>query len=408
MTIFNYQGRNSQHQLVSGSVDALSANGVAEKLLAEHITPTSIVVRKETVSLFGFLQGRFIRPHVNTEELETFCRQMYTLTKAGVPIVATLSKLAETVQSKVMVDVLHGAVETISSGQPLSVALKKYPTVFRPVFVSIIEAGENSGQLEESFLQLSDYLDLELRTIKQIKSATRYPMTVVIVLSIAFVVINFMVIPSFVKLFTQFKAKLPLPTRFLMAMSNLTIHYWPLLLLGIAAIVIAIRFILKTPAGKFSWDRWKLKIPIFGPLLNRIVLARFARTFAMIMRTGVPLIEGLPLVANAVGNEYIRTRILAMTISLEAGETLTRTALASNLFTPLVIQMISVGEETGAVDTLLRQVAEFYEREVDYDLKRLGDLIEPILLIFMAVFVLILALGVFLPMWDMASFAKAK
>ncbi|MEK6731702.1 MAG: type II secretion system F family protein [Pseudomonadota bacterium] len=408
MATFDYQGRNSQRKLVSGSMDAFSADGVAEKLLTEHITPTSIVERKKTTSLFGFLQGRLIRPHVNAEELETFCRQMYTLTKAGVPIVATLSKLAETMHSKAMVDMLRGAVETISAGQPLSVALKKYPAIFRPVFISIIEAGENSGQLEESFLQLSDYFALELRTIKQIKSATRYPLTVIIVLSLAFAVINFMVIPAFVKLFAQFKAKLPLPTRFLIGMSSVMTHYWPLLLLGIVVIAIAIRFMLKTPAGKLSWDRWKLKLPIFGPLLHRIILARFARTFAMIIRTGVPLIEGLPLVANVVGNEYIKTRVLAMTISIEAGETLTRTALASHLFTPLVIQMISVGEETGAVDTLLRQVAEFYEREVDYDLKRLGDLIEPVMLVLMAIFVLILALGVFLPMWDMASFAQAR
>ncbi len=407
MAVFEYHGRDATGKRMSGKLAAASAEAVAEQLLKYSITPTSIVrISKEKSSLFQSLNINFFRPKVKNEELIIFCRQMYILTKAGVSLINTLERLKETMHGTALADVLQGLVDTISSGQSFTSALQKYPNVFKPIFIGAVDAGENSGQLEQSFSQLADYLELEAITFRQLKAATRYPMIVLTILAIAFSIINFFVVPAFAQLFKQFKAELPLPTRLLIGVSNFFIAHWLFLLVTVLLIIFGVRYFLKTERGPYVWDRLQLKIPIIGSLLKRIILSRFARSFAMVMQTGVPLIKGVELVANAIGNRYIQERILTMCDAIKRGESLTKTAINTKLFSPLVIQMLSIGEETGEMEKLLLQVAEFYEREVEYDIKRLNDLLQPIMLIIMAVFVLIFALGVFLPMWNMIGFAK--
>ncbi len=405
MALFEYHGRDANGKEMSGKLVAESVAAVAEQLLKYSITPTTIHEVKKKRSFFKLLNVNILPAKVKRDDVIIFCRQMYILIKAGVPLLKTLERLKDTMGHSPLADVLGGVVESISSGQTFAAALRKYPEVFQPIFVSAIDAGENSGQLEESFLQLANYLELEASTIKQIKTATRYPVIVLSVLAIAFSVINFFVVPAFAQMFKQFGSDLPLPTRILIGTSNFFLNHWLFMLIVIIFLCVSFHYFLKTARGPYIFDRLKLKIPVVGSLINRIVLSRFSRSLAMVVQTGVPLIQGVSLVANAVGNEFVKERILTMGDGIKRGESLTQTAINTKLFSPLVIQMLSVGEETGEVEKLLIQVAEFYEREVDYNVKRLNDLLQPILLLVMAVVVLMLALGVFLPMWDMVSFA---
>jgi len=225
-------------------------------------------------------------------------------------------------------------------------------------------------------------------------------------MGIGLTVINMFVIPAFAKVFAQFHAQLPLPTRVLIATSQFFQDFWWLLALVVAGAIYGFIAWTNTDAGALRWDRIKLRLPVVGGLFERIALGRFTRTFAMMYRAGVPLLQTLSINSASVGNRYIGRAILSMREGVERGEALTRTATASGLFTPLVLQMMAVGEEAGALDDLFVEVADFYEQEVDYDLKQLADAIEPILIVGMGAMVLVLALGVFLPMWDLSSAAK--
>ncbi len=286
--------------------------------------------------------------------------------------------------------------------------MQMHPKVFSSLFVAIIHVGENTGQLEEAFLQLANYFELELETRKRIKTAMRYPSFVMIAIGIAMVILNIMVIPVFAGMFAKFGVELPLATRILLATSHFFVHYWWLLLAILAGMVFGWRRWVATTKGKLTWHRWQLKLPIVGTIIERSLLARFARSFSMMLKAGVPLNTALTLVADAVDNAWMAGRVRDMRAGIERGESLLRTASSSGLFTPLVMQMIAVGEETGQVDDLLHEAAEYYEREVDYDLKSLTARIEPILIGIVAVMVLILALGIFTPMWDMMRAVRGK
>ena len=406
MSIFNYQARDYKGELVKGRLDADSSEAVAAYLLQEGLTPTTVEEILPSRSFFERLEKQMFSRGVEARDVIVFCRQMYTLTKAGVPVVKALTYLIDSTSSPVMISSIRGVIKSISSGQTLTQSFAKYPNIFSPIFISIIDAGENSGQLEAAFLQISEHLELELKTSRQFKSVMRYPTLVIVVAIIAISVINFFVIPAFAKLFASFKADLPLPTRVLIATSNFFISYWIyILVFAIISFFIANRFI-KTDNGRLAWDRYKLKLPIIGDIINQIILARFARMFAMMIRSGVPLSQSLTLVANIVGNEYMRQGILFIRNGVEHGESISKKATEAHFFTPMVLQMLSVGEETGSIDYLLVEIAQYYENEVDYSLKKLSEAIEPILLIFLGTVALTLALGVFLPMWDMVKFVR--
>jgi MSHA biogenesis protein MshG len=406
MPIYQYQARNSRGSMVTGEINAANEETVATQLLDKQLTPISMHVVKTKGGKKNVLKIDIIPRRVKSEDLMILCRQLYTLTKAGVAITDSLKELSQSTDIPKLQKALLDCHERIISGQTLSQALKFHPKLFSKMFISIVDAGENSGQLELAFAQLAKHLELDAQTKKRIKSATRYPIMVISAILIALLVINFMVVPAFLDMFKQFKTTLPLPTRILMATSNFLTNHWMLLIIGIIVVIVVLKYFIKTPQGRYFWDYLKLRIPIIGNIIERILLGRFARTFTTIMRTGVPLIAGIGLVANAVGNEYVRRKILAMREGIERGETLTKSATESNLFSPLVLQMIKVGESSGEIDVLLEEVAEFYESEVDYDLGRLSEMIEPILLVVMGGMVLMLALGVFLPMWNMISFVK--
>jgi len=407
MANFFYKGRTNRGDSIEGNIEANSMDAVATQLFNSGITPIDISEEKQASSTEITLSNPFGKK-VGLDELILFSRQMYTLMKAGVPITRSITSLADSSQNDTLKNALLTIVEDLESGRELSSSMTAFPKIFSHLYVSMIQVGENTGRLDESFLQISEYLELEKGTRDRIKAALRYPVIVIVAIAAAIAVINLFVIPAFAKVYSGLNAELPWATKVLIATSNFTVANWPFILAGLIFIYAGIVMYIRTDNGRYKWDKYKLRLPIVGSIINRSLLARFSRSFAMATRAGVPLIQTMTVVSRASDNSYISERILDMRNGIERGDTLTRTAAATNLFTPLVLQMMAVGEETGAVDDLLQEVAEYYEREVDYDLKNLSAAIEPILIVAIGIMVFILALGVFLPMWDLAGAYKNR
>jgi MSHA biogenesis protein MshG len=410
MASFNYIGRNNTGTQVKGAMEAISTGAVAEQLLKKNITPISITAgqqikngsfaSKDVSELLGLTR-------VSLDELIIFSRQMYALMRSGIPILRAINGMAESSSSLILKKALFDIGSQLEGGHTLSSALNHHPKIFSSLFVSLIHVGENTGQLEGSFLKLITYLEREKATRKHIKTALRYPTMVLIAIFSALVILNIFVIPVFANMFAKLGADLPIITQFLIASSSFFNHFWPYMLLTAVLAYFVVRHVLKTKKGRYQWDRRKIKLPIIGGIIERSILARFAHSFGIILQAGIPMTTGLTLVADAVDNTFMKEKITAMRQAIETGESLLRSASASSLFTPLVVQMIAVGEETGRVDELLKEAGDYYEREVDYDLSTLAARIEPLLLMVVAVMVLVLALGIFLPMWDMASVMRS-
>ncbi len=411
MAAFNYIGRNSQGKQVKGSIDAVNANVVAEQLSRQQIIPISIEVAKDKKSSstdlanidIGDLLGLSA---ISLDDLIVFCRQMYALVRSGVPILRAINGMAESSNSPKLKIALTEIASQLEGGYELSSAFNQHPKLFSPLFVSLVHVGENTGKLEDAFVKLASYFEREQDTRKRIKTALRYPSFVLGAIAIAIVILNIFVIPTFANMFSKLGADLPWATKALITSSNFFLFYWPYLLVGCIFAFFGTRSYLKTKNGLLKWDKLKTRLPIVGSIIERSILSRFSHSFSIVLKAGVPMTTGLTLVSEAVDNTYMSEKIVAMRTAIESGESLLRSAVASTLFTPLVLQMIAVGEETGRVDELLEEVGDYYEREVDYELSTLTAKIEPILIAIVASMVLVLALGIFTPMWDMMSAFK--
>lgn len=407
MPFFAYKVRDADGRLLEGQVEALSAEVLAGQFQASNAIPIKIhEIAAPRVPLLarGFSWRR--KPSVGLDDLILFCRQMYTLCGAGVPLTRALRGLVDTARNPTLGQALDQVVSDLEAGQEFSGALSHHPKVFPPLLCRLVQVGEYTGKLDEVFLQLSVYFEREKDTINRVKQALRYPTIVVVAIGIAIIFISLFVIPAFEKVFASVGAQLPLPTRILLAISGFMLAYWPLLLGGGIALVALLRQALKTEKGRYLWDRAKLKIPLVGDIILRSTLVRFSRGFNMSFGAGVPLTQALGFTARAVDNLFVGEKIEAIRNGVERGDTLTRSATQTEMFTPLVLQMLAVGEETGAIDTMLEDVAVFYEREVEYDLKNLSSSIEPILIVLIGAMVLVLALGVFLPMWNLSTVVR--
>lgn len=401
MANFSYQGRSNQGQAVNGQMEAVNKDIVASQLLARGITPVKIDEVTLGASITQKIEKALGQDKITSVELIMFCRQMYTITKAGIPLTRGLRGLSASIRHPGFQTVLINLADRLETGANLSQSMSHHPKIFNRLFVSMVSVGESTGQLEEIFRQLVFYLERDEETKKRVKSALRYPSFVILALVVAVATVNIFVIPEFAKMFTKFSAELPLVTRILIGTSDLFVNYWYLLLLGAVTLTGGFFYYIKTEQGEIFWGHKKMKLPVVGGLIERASMARYSRSFGLMLRAGVPLNQALTLCAAAIDNPYLARKIINIRQGIERGDSLLRTHVASEMFTPLVIQMIAVGEESGQVEELLSEVAEFYEREVDYDLKTLTDRIEPILIVIMAVFVAVLALGIFLPMWSM-------
>lgn len=402
---FDWRGRNSRGELVTGHVEAATTDAVATQLMNLGITPIAIEEAEPVRDTMARWRRSLGGNRPSLDDLILFSRQMYTLTKAGVPLIRGLQGLAVSTRNPVLREAIEEIVDALESGRELSGAMAQHPRVFSPMYVSIVRIGETTGNLEDSFQQMAAYLELDRDIRARVKAALRYPLMVVTAVFIAVAILMLWVIPVFARFFEQHNTELPLATRIIIGASNFAAEWWWLILLAMVGAVVVFRVWKRTERGRYRWDRFKLRLPVVGSIIHEATMARFARSFSLTYRAGVPLVQGLTLVSRAVENEYVAQAVAEMRTGVERGESLSRTAATAGLFAPLVLQMLRVGEETGNVDNMLQETAEHYEREVDYDLRNLSAYIEPILLIFMAVLVFILALGVFLPMWDLGRAA---
>ncbi len=406
MPEYQYTGRNSSGEQITGTLSAANQASAMSQLQQKQVVITRLTEAVEEKKPIEFSLSP--KRKITLDDQVLLTRQLYALTKAGIPIIRALNGLAESTDNSTLAEVLNAIADTLISGSELATAFRQFPKTFSPIFVSMIHVGENTGRLDLAFQKLTAHLELERETKKRIKSATRYPLFVVSAIVMAMTVINIMVIPNFASVFAKMGADLPVATQILIASSEFTLNYWWLILLVVFGSGFSWFKYIKTPEGLLWWDTTKLRLPLFGSLFKRIALSRFSRSFSMMLASGVPILKGLSIVSESVGNRSIGLAIEDMYRGIERGERLTSTAAATGLFTPLVLQMMSVGEETGSVDTLLDDVADFYEEEIDYELKQLADSIEPILLVFLGVLILVLALGVFLPIWDLSGAMGVK
>ena len=411
MPAFAYRGRNSAGEIVQGVLEGATAAAVADLLFGSGVTPLEIKSAPESalkkkdaggggIHLFG---AKIL--HV---DVLLFTRQIYTLLKAGVPIMRALAGLQESSMNPAMKTVLGQIRESLDAGRELSMSLARHPKVFTPFYLSMVRVGEMTGRLEEIFLRLFDHMEFERFMREQVKSALRYPSFVMIAMGIAMFVVNIWVIPAFAKVFQGFGAELPILTRVLIATSNFMVAWWHAMIGGLVAVAFAFRAWTHTESGRYKWDEIKLRIPIAGKIVQKATLARFARSFALATRSGVPIIQAMTTVSLTVDNAYIADKVERMRDNVERGESVLRAAITAGAFTPVVLQMIAVGEESGSLDEMMEEIAGMYQSEVEYELKTLAQQIEPIMIVMLGVMVLILALGIFLPIWDLGKVAMKK
>ncbi len=401
MSNFRYRGRSGRGDLITGRLDAETVEAVAARLLNLGITPLEIAPDAGGgVSVTGLMQ-KLGAGRVTAVDLVLFSRQMYSITKAGLPLLRGLKGLAQSTHNVRLRDALHDVLQSLESGRDFASSLARHADVFPPLFISMVRVGESTGTLDNCFLRLSEYLSQDQDVQDRVKAALRYPLIVISIIGIAIAVITVFVIPNFAPLFKVLGNDIPWPTKVIMGTSEFARAHGLALLAGLVLGIIGLKRHIATDAGRYAWDRMKLRVPVLGDLLNQAVLSRVMRSLAISLDAGLPMIQALTLLARSAGNEYLGERLLRLRDAVERGDSLSCAAGAVGIFPPLVLQMIAVGEETGELTGLLEEVSGFYQREVDYRLRNLTALIEPVLIVGVGAMVLILALGVFLPMWNM-------
>ncbi|WP_107852423.1 type II secretion system F family protein [Oceanimonas marisflavi] len=405
MAFYHYKARDRQGQLSEGRMEAASPRALAASLAQSGLIPVEMKETRSGTKTWLALR-QFLKGGIKPEALLILSRQLASLTRAGIPILRIVEGLRDTTDVRVLRVALDEVAQALNEGQTLANALAAHPHLFNNLFVSLVEVGESTGQLEQAFLQLAHYYQLELDTRRRIKAAIRYPLFVSMAMVAAMAVINIYVIPAFSGIFARLGTELPLATRLLIGSSYFFTHYLGLLLAGVAALAGGFMWYVRTPGGRLRWHKTLLRIPIVGPLIKRILLARFCRSFAMMLSAGVPITRVLQLAGSATDNAFLTQAIHGMSEGLASGDSLSAVAGNSRVFTPLILQMFRVGEETGRVDEMVMEAGRFYEEEVDYDIANLSSRIEPILITAISAMVLVLALGIFTPMWDMVNLAK--
>lgn len=390
---------------MTGTIDAPTVEMAGNHLYQTGVIP--IAIEEETVSASLDLSDLWKRfKKVKPEELIVFSQQLSTLYKAGLPLLPGLRSLKEQTLNQRFKEILEEIGLQIEGGNTLFGAMSKYPDAFPVVYINMIRAGETSGKLGESLDRYVTLADRELRTRQRVKEATRYPKIVVFSVVIAFAVLLTFVIPRFAQIFAQFNTPLPLPTKIMIWTNNLFQTYWYLVLGAIVVIPILLKRYIQTEKGRIFWDRLKMRIPVFGRLFLIAALSRFTHTFVMLNRSGIPILQILEITSTTINNVILAQSIEEINQKVREGRSLTEAMRESGRFTPLVIQMVAVGESTGTFDEMLVRITEYYDLELENAIKKMTTYIEPALTLFLGVVVLFLALAVFLPWWNMASLFK--
>jgi MSHA biogenesis protein MshG len=403
MPAFRYSGRSSRGDAVSGVLEADSPESLANHLFERGITPIDIHPAGVSRDLLADLWRRLGGGRPGLSDLILFSRQMFSVTRAGIPLLKGIGTLASSTPNPILRDALLSVVEHLQAGRDLATSFARHPGVFSKFYVSIVRVGENTGTLPLAFERMFEYLVMEKRIRDKLATAMRYPATVVVAIAVAIVIITMFVLPKFAPIFESLGDNLPWSTSVLLGVSSFFATYWYVLAAVAFASYTGFRLYLRNEDGRYRFDKLKLRVPVVGSIAMKAGMARICRSFALTLESGVPAVQGLNMIARAAGNEYLSEGVLALRNGVERGETIGRAAQTLDLFTPLALQMLRIGEETGDLGPLLTEVAEFYEREVDYELENIGQALEPFLILVVGIMVLILALGVFLPLWDMAA-----
>jgi MSHA biogenesis protein MshG len=381
-----------------------SRDNIASRLFNSGITPIEIkpASQKEDGDISRMLR-RFGVGTPKITDLVLFSRQMYTITKSGIPLLRGIKGLAASTHNVMLREALEDILVNLEGGRDLAGSFARHPKIFPSLYISIVKVGEETGTLEASFKRLAEYLAQDQDMRDRVKAATRYPIIVLCVIAAAVAVLTMFVIPKFAPLFKALGDNIPWPTLAIMGVSSFVRNYWYLAIGGFFLGTISARQYVQTETGRYRWDQFRLNLPVIGNLEREGILARVTRSLAISLSAGMPVIQTLRVIAQSAGNVFMAERIARVREAVERGEPLSRAASSVGMFPPLVVQMMSVGEETGDLPALLDEVADFYEREVDYKLKNLSAAIEPILVVAVGAIVCVLALGIMLPMWEMIS-----
>jgi len=406
MPAFAYVARDPNGQKVEGVLDTPDTNALAETLGAQGLMLVRAHARTaDATSPVADGGTSFFEPRIEAVDLVLFCRQLATLLRAGVPLLRSLKGLEESAGKPRFARVLVSLQQQLESGREFSASMKNEGTVFSGYIVSMVRVGELTGRLPDVFAGLARQLSFERDNREQVRAALRYPLFVLAVAFAAIVAVNIFVIPAFAKVYRGLNAELPLLTKILMGVSDFALAYWPLILAALAGLIGFTVSFLRTRTGRRWFDALLLRLPIIGPLVHKAALARFTKSFGLALDSGVPAVDALTAALETADNVILAERIAAMRVSAERGESLARAARASGVFTPTILQMIAVGEETGALGEMMNEVADHYQKEVDYSIKGLASQIEPILILVLGSIILVFALGVFLPLWDLSRVA---
>lgn len=400
--VYTYKARDKFGEAVWGSMESTAPELVALHLRELGYFPIQVVERAEPLA--EKWRGLFRR--VKPKELITFTRQMATLFGAHLPLTTSLEAMEKQTENALLKDVIVAVRQDISGGSSLSDAMKKHPKVFSELYVNMVKAGESSGMLDKVMNRLAALAEKEGETRAKVKSATRYPIIVLSIVPLAFIALVTLVIPKFQGIFAMSKAALPLPTRILIAVNQFVSGYWYIVLGVVLVAVVLIRRHLGTEHGKVQWDRLKIRLPIIGPLLLKSALSRFTRIYATLEGSGVPILNTLGIASKTVGNHAISAVIDQVAESVKEGKGLGGPLRESEFFPPIVTQMISIGEESGEMETMLLKVSDYYDSEVEEAIKGLVSAIEPLLLVVLAGVALLFAMGIFLPMWSLNTAFK--
>lgn len=408
MKNYHYQGTNQKSNKLQGIIIAESKSDAATKLLSMGIKPHHIRMEIENPIQELFLHKIWIKDKVPFEQLSLFFSQLYSVARSNIPMIDGLRSISETHSNKQFVLVLQNIIFNLESGFSITDAFHSYQHIFGGYPISLIAIGEKTSNISYAFEQIKNHYEEEIKTRRQMWQAVRYPMVVMLFIIIAVLIVNWFVVPSFSKFFSAFSAELPWPTQILMQSSYFFTHYSHLLFVVLLAVFGALSYANTTASGKLFIDKLKFRIPFVGVILNKIWVYRFCDQLANALRAQIPILSAIQTISAVSDNQFFASEIDKIRVKVELGESFALAIKHSSLFEPLIVQMVMMGEQTGTLADALQEIATYYQKEIQYRVSELSGRMEPILITIVAGFVLVLALGVFLPMWDISSVALGK
>lgn len=407
MPAYEYRARDRAGTATRGVLEAEGATEAAQQLARLGFFPISIRLQTPGARP-GFSLARLndSLSRVSAQDFILYNRQMATLIAAGLPFLRSLGTIRDQTKSPRLRRILEDVYTEIEAGSSFSAACARHPEQFSELYLSMIRAGEEGGLLEKVLDRLATLAEQESLQRARISAALRYPIFVLVALIGAFFILMQFVVPKFVQLYANFQGELPVPTRMMIFANQLFQRYWVHGAVLTAVAIIGVHYALRTPAGRRLWDTWKIRLPIFGPLFLKSSLSRFSSVFSALLRSGIPLLKTLEIAAATTGNVKIRDVILGIRESVQEGQSIAGPMRQQTVFTPMVVQMVAIGEETGRLDDMLDKVSDYYETEVEFVIRNLTTAIEPLLIVVIGGAVLFLALAIFLPWWNAVSFIK--